>query len=340
MSEEIVDVFGWLADRDGCGQLRIMQPFDEMAKQGLVTRYNEAMSTRGQMPKIIVGQRVCKDQASQLWQTIAQMGPRPKLVYEMDDDLWNIDPSNEKAYSWFLNGYDPGDKTYHTVQDNLCYNIEVADRVTVSTDALAEIARKYNPEVVVVPNRIPEWLTTFERPRREKLTIGWMGSATHNMDWDTASTPVRKFLERNPDIDFHLMGARYAEWLKLPKEQVVETDWIQGVDNVWKAIDFDIGIAPLRAHMFNRSKSAIKFLEYAALGIPTVASDVGPYHDNIVHGETGFLVKYEHEWPKYLRMLANDEDMRKEMGANANAWAKTQTLEGHVNEWTEALCDW
>lgn len=341
MTEGTLDVFGWLADRQGCGTIRVMQPLTALADEtGLNTDFNEAMQTKGFMPKVILGQRICKDAPSRLWQTIAEQSTRPKLVFELDDDLWNIDPTNEIAYAWFINGFDVRSEETHDVANNLRMNIEMADRVTCTTQALADIVGQWNDDVRIVPNYIPRWMTERERTPNEKLTIGWLGSATHNMDWDTASSQIRRFLERNKEVQFRLMGADYADWLKLPEDQVEQTGWFHNVDDCWKAINFDIGIAPLRPHIFNRSKSAIKFLEYASLGIPTVASDVGPYADNIVHGETGFLVKYEHEWSKYLRMLTQDHAMREEIGSNAREWAKTQTLEGNIDSWKVALGEW
>ena len=39
---ETVDVFGWLADRSGCGTIRMMQPLDTLAAEtGISTLYNE-----------------------------------------------------------------------------------------------------------------------------------------------------------------------------------------------------------------------------------------------------------------------------------------------------------
>lgn len=341
MTEVPVDVFGWLADHSGCGTIRIKQPLDTLAmERGLLTHYDQGLSVKGQMPKIIVGQRVCKDRPSALWEVISKQPTRPKLVFEVDDDLWNIDPSNERAFEWFNKGIDQGDGQIHDVQSNLQKNVQVADRVTCTTEPLAELLRAWNDDVRVVPNHIPQWLTEYDRGRRDRLTVGWVGSSTHHMDWETASSEVRRFLNRNPHIDFKIVGAEYGKWLRLPEDQVIETGWFPNVEDSWRALDFDIGIAPLRPHVFNRSKSAIKFLEYAALGIPTIASDVGPYADNIKHGVTGLLVKYEHEWQKYLRELANDEAMRKELGDNARAWARTQTLEGNIDKWKEALCEW
>lgn len=338
---ETVDIFGWLADRQGCGTIRMMQPLDTLASErGLVTTYDERMSIEGQMPKIILGQRICKDGPTKLWEAISQLSERSKMVFEVDDDLWNVDPSNETAWHWFNRGFDVRSRQYHSVQENLTRNIQLADRVTCTTPALAKLLSQWNDDVRVVPNFIPQWLTEHERPKRERFTVGWMGSATHLMDWDTAANEVRRFVNRNPQLDFKIIGAEYNDWLKLPKDRVVETGWFPKVEDCWRAIDFDIGIAPLKPHVFNRSKSAIKFMEYSALGIPTIASDVGPYSDNIKHGETGLLVKRDHEWSKYLRMLTEDHDMREELGRNAKEWAKTQTLEGNIDQWMKALCEW
>jgi glycosyltransferase involved in cell wall biosynthesis len=342
VSDETIDVFGWLADRQGCGTLRMMMPLDALSDStGISVKYDEKLSTKGFMPKVLVGQRVCKDAPTNLWQTLARFPTqRPKLVYELDDDLWNVDVSSAAAYEWFINGYDRKAKTYHDVHGNIAMNLAVADRVTVTTEALAEMVRKYNDNVVIVPNRIPEWVLDWERPQCDRLTIGWMGSHTHGMDWEQAAPQVARFLKRNPEVGFHMMGGKYGDEFKLPKEQIRETGWVDGVENVWRSIDFDIALAPLRPHVFNQSKSNLKALEAAALGIPIVASDCGPYPGFVEHGKTGFLVKRDHEWGKYLRELVNDADMRAEMGAAAKEKARQWTLEGNIDDWKKALTEW
>lgn len=338
---DTVDVFGWLADRSGCGTLRIMQPFDALAEHtDITTEYNERLRLEGFMPKVLVGQRVCKDNVTAVWQHIAGNEVRPKLVFELDDDLWNVDPSNVNAFDWFMKGYDRRANEHHNVRDNLIANISVADRCTVTTPALRDLLSQWNDDIRIVPNTLPAWVLEHERPQRDRVTVGWMGSATHTMDWDQAADPVRRFLKRNPEVQFHLIGGSYGEWFKLPKDQLVETGWIDGVENVWKAIDFDIALAPLRPHVFNQSKSNLKALEAAALGIPVIASDCGPYPEFVEHGVTGFLVKRDHEWGKFLTDLTNDEAMRLEMGEAARKKARDWTLEGNIDNWKAALTEW
>lgn len=338
---ETVDVFGWLADRTGCGTIRMMQPLDTLESEtGISTLYNEALKTKGFMPKVLVGQRVCKDAPSALWQHVAGNEVRPKLVFEVDDDLWNIDPSNVMAFSWFINGYDLKNGAHSDVQSNLAKNIAAADRVTVTTQALADIVSQWNDDVRIIPNFMPAWVLEHERPKRERLTVGWMGSSTHSMDWEQADNQVKRFMLRNPDLQFHLIGGSYGERFKLHPGQLVETPWIDGVEKTWQAIDFDIALAPLRPHVFNQSKSNLKALEAAALGIPIIASDCGPYPEFVEHGVTGFLVKRDHEWGKYLRLLTEDSDLREAMGAAAKEKARAWTLEGNIDLWKAALTEW
>ena len=341
MSDDTLDAFGWLADRTGCGQLRIMMPLDTLARErGYKTEYSEKITGSGpeDLPPTFIGQRVCKDGPSQLWFTTAVRKDRPRMVYEVDDDLWNIDASNEGAFKWFIKGIDDTG-TYHDVHANLRRNIAVADYVTCTTESLATILRLYNDNVHIIPNYIPRWVTEWERPKRDKLTIGWGGSGTHGMDWEAEGPQIKRFIKRS-GLPFRLIGGTLTQaqvQLGLPVEQVEATGWVQSVEEYWRSIDYDIGVIPLKPHVFNQSKSAIKFLENASLGIPTVASDAGPYSSAIEHGKTGFLVKRDHEWGKYLRDLVNDEAMRDEIGANAKAWAKTQILEDHIDEWKWVL---
>ena len=58
------------------------------------------------------------------------------------------------------------------------------------------------------------------------------------------------------------------------------------------------------------------------------------------HGKTGFLVKYDHEWTKYLHILSSDADLRRKMGEAAREKARAWTLEGTIDRWKAALTEW
>jgi glycosyltransferase involved in cell wall biosynthesis len=341
-----LDVYGWCADRTACGLLRVELPLLALRTRGLRTAFSgEALPDLA--PRVLIGQRVCMPNPAETWQRLAaSRGRDVRLIAEADDDLLEVDPSSP-AYPFY-----GSPEVRARLQDWL----RVADAVTVTTEPLAEAMRRYTAaEVHVVPNYLPEWLLQHERPRRVDggLTIGWGGSNTHRMDWAECADQVRRFFARaRPDVELHLMGAAHEDCarhghaavcdcpchqLRLPEGRTRYSPWTSSVPDYWRAIDYDVMLCPLRPHQFNRSKSNLRVLEAAMLGIPVVASEYGPYAQFVQHGVTGLLVRRDHEWAQHLRALVEDEAMREEMGGAARRQAAAWTLEGHVDEWAKVL---
>jgi hypothetical protein len=133
VSDDQLDAFGWLADETGCGTIRIMQPLTALRESGYATEFSPRMVANAEiLPKTLIGQRVCKDGPSELWFHIGVKKDRPRTIYELDDDLWNVDISNHSAFRWFNKGIDDSG-TVHNVQANLIRNIALSDAVTCTT---------------------------------------------------------------------------------------------------------------------------------------------------------------------------------------------------------------
>lgn len=323
-------VWGWSADHSGCQAYRIRYPFEAISK----ARPTWGLGFATIIPKqaqeeadVIIAQRTCNDGPSALWQRWAKEGHK-KLVYEMDDDLWNVDPTNERPYYFFKNP---------KIREAITRNIEVAHVVTVSTPELAQEVqdRTGHKNIHVVPNAVPAWLLDHEAEQNHFL--GWGGSPTHHGDFAEVRNSLARFLKLNPSVSFHTIGMNYGEWMKLPENQLHFTGWIASPEEFFRSIDYSVGIAPLRDTVFNRSKSDIKYLELAALGIPTIASDVNPYR-SIQHGETGLLVKRDHEWTRHLKyMLDHPEEVRR-MGAAGKKYVRQFRTADHMAEkWIAAI---
>lgn len=316
--------FGWAADRHGCGFYRLGAPYLALRTQfeDVDTLVDTTMLLEDVRDcDVIVGQRTVKWASSIWWQGNAVDGRC--LVYEMDDDLWDLHPTNVGYAEW----------SQPERLKVLTRNVEVAAAVTVSTPHLAEVVAKINPNVHVLPNYVDAALLAHERPRRDQLTIGWSGSVTHLIDFQRTIDPLTRYFRKYPESDMHFMGADYSPMIR--KRSRV-TEWVKGVNAFCRTIDFDIGIAPLAGISFNRSKSWIRALEYAALGIPIVASDFGPYREFVQHGVTGFLCRTDHDWFRALRLLTEDAEMREAMGAAARAQAAEHTVQGNAWRWRDA----
>jgi glycosyltransferase involved in cell wall biosynthesis len=325
-----VRIWGWSADRGGCQAYRVRFPFDAIKEH----RPDLVIGWGGVIPKparetadVIVGQRVCNPGPSELWQKWAKAGDR-KLVYEMDDDLWNVDPSNERAYYFFRN---------LDIQRRITENIQVAHAVTVSTPELAEMVREKtgHGNIHVVPNAVPAWLLDHQAERNHH--VGWGGSPTHHGDFGLLRQGMKKFLQHNKDKTFHCIGMNYAEWMKLPPAQCAFTKWVPTPEDFFLTIDYSVGVAPLADTLFNSSKSDIKFLELAALGIPTIASDV-PAYKSIQDGCNGLLIKNDHEWGRALKASVEQRDFFLEMGQDAKEYVAANRTTAHTAPlWLKAL---
>lgn len=307
-------------DGHACGYYRILLPFDAMAAHGhdITTSYGWDETAR--QANVIVGERVGRHGALPVWR---RLRAQHKVVYETDDDVWSIDPTNFSA----MITHDAA-----TLDANE-EAIRAAHLVTVSTEPLAEVLRRWHDNVVVLPNHIDGRLLDLQRPQREKLTVGWAGGDSHLRDLQMVAPQLRRFLERNPAVEWHNIGTDFRPYMKLTGRF---TPWQSDTWDYYRAIDFDIGLAPLVDMPFNRSKSAIKAMEYAALGIPVIASDREPYRPFVLDGVTGYLVRDEHEWTKRLRELVNDNAMREEMGRKAKEQAAAWTIQKGFRLWEQA----
>jgi glycosyltransferase involved in cell wall biosynthesis len=318
-------VVGFSRQFDGGGYYRMRLPLGELGRHGHETVCKPAKSDeRADGADVAVGQIVGGFQhpvtIHHWWRSLAR---HSRLVYEIDDDPFSIETHNPAFVA-----YAPP-----VSRDSLTHCMQVAALVTASTEPLAEEMRKINPNVVVLKNRIDESVLQLERPRRDKLTVGWAGGHSHLNDIDQCAYGLRKTLDRFPGVEAHFIGWDFSH---LVRREVRFTKWCKSTTDYYKLIDFDIGLAPLAPTVFARSKSHIKCLEYAALGIPVIASDVAPYREFVIDGVTGWLVRRDHEWAARLRDLVEDEAMRTEMGKKSRELASQWTIQAGWQDWEAA----
>lgn len=326
-------ILGYPHDADGSGYYRLYLPYKHLARntkhQVLLpeprTKFTPDDAQVEQID-VIAGQRIMNPDGVMLWE---RWKDRTKLVYETDDDMLRPDTSSGLAHL-----HDLG------VQETFRRCLSISDMVTVSTEPLAEQMRAYNPNVRVIPNFIHADMLYLDRPRPERVTVGWAGGMSHLLDWVEVTDPIRDVLGAHPDVDMHFCGIDYSPLLKRPCRY---TPWHAHVWEYFKKIDFDIGLAPLADTPFNSCKSHIKALEYMALGIPVVASNRPAYRDLVVDGVTGFLVNSDDEWRARLTDLINDPAMRTEMGAKGREVAANWTIQQGWKLWRdvyEEVTEW
>jgi glycosyltransferase involved in cell wall biosynthesis len=102
--------------------------------------------------------------------------------------------------------------------------------------------------------------------------------------------------------------------------------WTQPVTSYAKNYSkFDVSLAPIKNHMFNRMKSQLKVIEAGFYKKAVIASDVGPYtidlkhclnHGNFVDGNALLVNENRNhsDWSKYIEKLLKNPNMVKDMG--------------------------
>jgi hypothetical protein len=246
------------------------------------------------------------------------------IVWDNDDDIRTV-PEDHPARAG-LQGF----SGQHITAD-MTSMMKLADIVTTPTEALAERYRAMSrADVRVLGNYLPP---TFERPERVMphvgtVRIGWLASPEHVQDLERLR--IREVLE-------HLLQRHaHVEIISIGLELGIGRRYEAFPFNVYSALpavlaQLDIGIAPLIDNDFNRIRSNVKLKEYAAVGLPWLASPVGPYA-GMGEDEGGRLVP-DDRWYAELDALVRDVDERRRLGFRGRRWAEGETIEHHVDQW-------
>ena len=211
--------------------------------------------------------------------------------------------------------------------------------VTTTNEHLADTLRPYNDNVVVLPNMVKAGLADVRRARKpdpDKVTVGWAGGTSHLVDMVTIQNVLGDVLADEPTVELHFMGADLSPLWFDQRARCRRSNWQPDVGDYYKRVDFDIAVAPSADIPFNRSKTPIRALEMAAMGIPIVAANRLPYSEFVIDGKTGFLVDDYSGWRRSLHDLIHDEGLRAEMGGHARDQAAGHTIEGNWQLWEQA----
>ena len=333
-ADRVLTVVGLPFAPDGSGYYRFYLPFKHLSANSRHVFGIPAPGSRVPPPSpaeledvdVLVMQRPALVHGMRQFDRVAGAVAR---VYETDDDITVMEPSNAGHFAC-----DP------RAAESVRYCLRRAEMVTVSTPYLAELYAPFNSNIRILPNFVKAELLDMPRKRRDRVTIGYQGGTSHLVDLCMAQPVLRQVLDANPDVDFHWIGADFSPLLygywPLRRGNARFTPWFDDVGDYYRAVDFDIAIAPLADVPFNRAKSHLKALESAARGIPIVATDMEPYRDFVKDGVTGYLVRTEEEWAKRLTDLIHDEAARDELGRNARELAKAHTMQGNWRMYQDA----
>jgi glycosyltransferase involved in cell wall biosynthesis len=266
------------------------------------------------------------------------------------------------------------------IHTKIVENLKVADYVTTTTELFANEIRKFNKNVLVLPNAIDPKEPQFNEPtlESEKIRVGWLGGSSHLHDLKLLDGMVSKLSPIQDKLQYYVCGfdirgtvteinketgeqtqrpikpqetvwVRYEEiftnnykiispeyktyldkfeegdYPAIEKENYVRV-WTRPVDSYARNYaKFDISLAPIKNHMFNRMKSQLKVIEAGFYKKALIASNVGPYTIDLKHAlhqgkftdGNALLVNESNnhsDWAKHVKKLVDNPNLITDLG--------------------------
>ena len=220
-------------------------------------------------------------------------------VFEVNNSPFDIHPLTPMFELWS----NPAN------QADFLYMLKIVDLVQTSTPVLAEAFKPYCSRVAVFPNQIAKVPSSIPAKGEKPLVVAWAGSLSHIGDVAHAAAAISKWVIAHDDVVFWMMGHAPMEKLfNLPPEKKKYVPWggMDAYEEFLKGVH--IGLAPLQDTAFNRARSAVKWLEYAAQGVVFVGQKL-PTYAEVEDGKTGFLFKDTTEMLRVLDKLYKDRKL-------------------------------
>jgi len=321
-----VRVYGWARKTGGVAWYRIREPLRGLSLLGHTVGCGPELNMADALDyDVIITSVHGEHEGTQGWETLARLPNRPKLVYDIDDDVWNFRKGLHQYEYW------QDEELLRNVQSS----IACADLVTTPSPVLANIVAKLNPNVVVLPNYVPMSLLLSSPLRPQNFTVGYQGGDTHKFDVAAVGLHLLKFLARNTDAYMAVWGASSYDDGLFPG-RVKLHPWNRSVKDYYASLSMSVGLAPLERNPFNDAKSAVKAVEYAALGVPCIATDSLTYEGTVEHGATGYLLSNRADWCQTLEGLKQEPMVLAAMGQAAWRRAQGWTTERNAWRWESA----
>lgn len=327
------------ADTGGCGYYRLIFAAEHLrsmghdviiqypgASAGFEVRFEDDIMVDFQLPEdvdVLVMQRISHEWHMQAVPLIRNKGIA--VVIDMDDDLSSIHRNN--AAYW---NYRPRNNRTPFSYKNAQQICRSATYVTVSTPTLMNVYAAHNPGQVL-RNYVPERYLMIEPVPQEHPVFGWGGTLqSHPEDLAVCGRAIKTVVDEGYRFKVVGPGKGIANKLQLATEPEA-TGAVPLFNWPSKLADLTVGLAPLEASSFNRSKSHLKPLEYNSVGVPYIASPREEYRWYHKQAQGGVLADQAKDWVKAIKQLLTEESYRKELSEQGRAFAATQTIE--ENSW-------
>ena len=332
-------------DLGGCGFFRCEQPAKFLQRSGLANA--KSVLNKPSKEELLQSDLVIlQDSGSQEGANIVRFMVENKIPFltEYDDFVQHISPRNEGGYL----AWNPSTLFVHRSMEAS----RKAIGISVSTPVLAREYFPYNPLIYVVPNYLDrdKWDNPIVRRQDDKIRIGWCGGNAHADDLLMISKVIEKLTkEYDGKVIFETMGMTRKELAGVFPMPATSSDPCSKCDfegtlhhHPGESLEdypmtlcskgWDIAVAPVIDNSFGNAKSDLKIKEYAAAGIPIVASPIAPYREAQLSGAEISLCRTFDEWYQALKTLIDSPELRDSAVRKNREWIQKYWIQDRISE--------
>ncbi|WP_081857822.1 glycosyltransferase [Thiomonas sp. FB-Cd] len=314
------------ADREGCGEYRIIAPMRALNRAGLTQgwetmRLYEPAEMERMQPESLVVQRQME------WPQIEALERHARTskalrVFEIDDLITNLPHKSVHKSS-----------IYKDIAKRFRKAAGLCNRLVVATEPLAKAYAHFTDEVIVQPNYLEAARWGHLQParaERSKPRVGWAGGIGHTGDLELIVDMVR---DTATEVDWVFFGLCPDQLKPLVKEFHPGVPLDQYPVKL-AALDLDLAVAPLEDNAFNEAKSHLRLLEYGILGYPVICSDLTPYQGDF---PVIRVANRYRDWTRALRDAIADWQALRAQGDALRAKVLAHwMMEDHLDRWLAA----
>jgi glycosyltransferase involved in cell wall biosynthesis len=229
------------------------------------------------------------------------------MVYDFDDAVYL--PNTSDANRIIASLKNPG---------KVGEILRLCRHVIAGNAYLADVARRYNDAVTVIPTSVDTraWVPRAQpRAADAPLVIGWIGTPT-TTQYLLELESVLQDLARTHRFVLRVSGS--IDPVTFRGVTVENVPW-----RLNKEIELfntcDIGVYPLPDDEWTRGKCGFKAIQFMACAVPVVASPVGVNREIIEDGVSGFLAVTPSMWKEKIAALLTRAELRTELGQRGRA---------------------
>jgi glycosyltransferase involved in cell wall biosynthesis len=250
------------------------------------------------------------------------------VVFDNDDDMTRV-PKGSPAYAEMR-------AAREQVAKELGAMLRLADLVTTTCGELAgRLRRLGGGDVRVVENYTEAGFLRERRPSGNEVVVGWIAGMEHR--GDLRDLRLRRALQGLLDAQPHVRVVSVGVDLGVRSDRYAHHAFVPFPELPDMIARFDVGLAPIANVSFNRVRSNVKVKEYAAAGVPWLASPIGPYKE--MGEEQGGRLVADYSWAEALAEVVTDDAARARLAERSAAWGRTQTVTCNAQEWEAVFAE-